>query len=201
MLRPGYFFTQTNNGPIQTTWAASSSYGDGSTVIATVGSVTYSFKAGPTGGISGASAPTWSATLGATVSDGTVTWTNTGINNFVGSDLLKPKFTETTFVTGRSMAVFCPCYSTIFVDFAPGVTGSVSLLANPFDGAPIAKDRPAIIVQASTGFTLATSIFTVSASAVTTGAGIYLLSVTSITGQTATNGISARAVFEQDVVC
>lgn len=197
MIRPGYFFTQTNNGPVQTTWAASTSYGDGSVVIVSISSVNYSFKAGPTGGISGASAPTWSATLAATVTDNTVTWTNTGVSNFSGSDLLKPKFVESTLVTGRSAAVFCPCYSTIYVDFAAGTTGSVSLLANPYEGTPVAKDRPAIIVQASAGFATATSLYTGSSGAVTTGAGIYLLNVNTIVGGGA---ISARVVFEQDVV-
>ena len=197
MLRPGYFFTQLNNGPVQTTWAASTLYYDGAVVIVTISGTNYSFRAGPTGGTSGASAPTWLSTLGATVSDGSVTWTNTGANNFAGSDILKPKFVESTLVTGRSSALFCPCYSTVYVDFAAGTTGSVALLANPYDGTPVAKDRPAIIVQASAGFNTTTSIFTGSAGAVTTGAGIYLLNVTSILG----GAISARVVFEQELVC
>jgi len=116
MLRPGYFFTQTNNGAV--------------------------------GGL-------------------------------VGTDQLKPVFVEATTAIVRSTALFCPCYSLICIDFAPGTTGSVRILNNPFDGTPSAKDKVLNTLTASGQFVMAS-------------AGIILVDVTAVVGT-----ISARAVFDQ----
>ncbi|CAB4169243.1 hypothetical protein UFOVP1516_65 [uncultured Caudovirales phage] len=108
------------------------------------------------------------------------TQTNNGaIGGLVGSDQLKPVFNEATTAIVRSTALFCPCYSLICVDFAPGTTGSVRVINNPFDNTPSAKDKVLVTLTASGQFVMAS-------------AGIILVDVTAINGT-----ISARVVFDQ----
>lgn len=60
-------------------WAAATQYATvGTRVTANVGGTPYVFQV-TAGGTSGATAPSWSATLGASVTDNTVTWKNEGI--------------------------------------------------------------------------------------------------------------------------
>lgn len=119
MLRPGYFFSQTNNGAVN--------------------------------------------------------------GSLVGTDQLQPIFNESTTAIVRSTALFCPCYSLICVDFAPGTTGSVKIINNPFNDTPSAKDKVLATLTASGQFVMVS-------------AGIVLLDVTAVVGT-----ISARAVFEQEL--
>ncbi len=60
-----------------TTWTATTVKASGNIVKATA-SPLYAFRC-TTAGTTGATEPTWPATVGATVTDGTVTWTNVGI--------------------------------------------------------------------------------------------------------------------------
>ena len=65
----------TSNPPA---WAATTAYATGASVVATASNnITYLFTS-TTGGTSAGSAPTWPTTVGATVTDGTVVWTNEG---------------------------------------------------------------------------------------------------------------------------
>jgi hypothetical protein len=108
--------------------------------------------------------------------------TNNGaIGGDVGTDQLQPIFNEATTAIVRSTALFCPCYSLICVDFAPGTTGSVKIINNPFNDTPSAKDKVLATLTASGQFVMVS-------------AGIVLLDVTAVVGT-----ISARAVFEQEL--
>lgn len=111
------------------------------------------------------------------------TQTNTGpvTGNNYGTDLLKPVYTESVTSITRSPAIFCSSFTTIAIDIVG--TATVQIIHNPFDGVPIAKDR------------LMTTL-TASGTYVTPGAGAYLISVTAVTGT-----VSARASFDQDMVC
>jgi hypothetical protein len=74
-------------------WAATTGYGANAQVQATPagGTQAYVFTTGA-GGTSGATAPAWSAQLGATVADGTVIWecTAEAVSLFPGAQLLPP---------------------------------------------------------------------------------------------------------------
>lgn len=110
------------------------------------------------------------------------TQTNNGLNTGnvgYGTDQLKPIFNESTTIAVRSTALFCPSHSLICVDFAPGTTGSVQVIQNPFDATPSAKDIILVTLTASGQFIM-------------TSAGIILINVSTINGT-----ISARAIFNQ----
>lgn len=67
----------TNLTPVVTTpWQAGHAYALGAQILDANGNVQQCTVAGA----SGASVPSWSRTIGATTSDGTVTWTNAGTN-------------------------------------------------------------------------------------------------------------------------
>ncbi|MGH7098334.1 MAG: hypothetical protein ACREE4_11825 [Stellaceae bacterium] len=55
-------------------WAASTAYSSGAGIIPLSGNLNWMIFEATTGGTSGASEPAWPQTVGATVSDGTVTW-------------------------------------------------------------------------------------------------------------------------------
>jgi len=59
-------------------WAATTAFALGSVIAVSVSGTPYTFTASQ-GGTTGGSAPTWSATLGAQIPDGSVIWQNTGV--------------------------------------------------------------------------------------------------------------------------
>jgi hypothetical protein len=73
-----------------TAWASTTAYGGDTTAhfVRPVAGNTYIYRA-TASGTSAGSEPTWPTTVGATVVDGTVTWTNVGrgINTFDAADL------------------------------------------------------------------------------------------------------------------
>lgn len=76
---------ESKDGKTAAVWAASTAIATGAYRVPTVAN-TYYYKA-TTGGTSGSSQPTWPTTVGGTVTDGGVTWTNMGkIVKVAGTD-------------------------------------------------------------------------------------------------------------------
>lgn len=76
----------------------STAYALGTLVTAAVGGVEYRFRV-TTAGTGAAGTPAWSATLGATIADNTITWTNEGLATFAATEGFVPRYTDKSFST------------------------------------------------------------------------------------------------------
>lgn len=106
-------------------WAASTVYAAEAVIKATVSSVTYLFRCA-TGGTSGSGAPTFPATVGATVSDNGVVWENVGVGVSTFT-MTNPQWTAATFTGARWL---------VLSDRSTGVVGTEPLIGiHDFQGA------------------------------------------------------------------